>query len=147
MVLNGTQSVLNATGEISSTGDKHAAYAANMKNIYQLQNGITNSDYPITGTVSRKSMVNGTSPYKNNSRLMQSNNKIINGSGSPRSSIASFTFTGTSTGYENGSARGRQSPTRQHVSFSFVSFKLANFIFSQIPQQVLQAKTALLLSE
>uniref|UniRef100_A0AC34QJT7 Uncharacterized protein n=1 Tax=Panagrolaimus sp. JU765 TaxID=591449 RepID=A0AC34QJT7_9BILA len=114
MVLNGTQSVLNATGEISSTGDKHAAYAANMKNIYQLQNGITNSDYPITGTVSRKSMVNGTSPYKNNSRLMQSNNKIINGSGSPRSSIASFTFTGTSTGYENGSARGRQSPTRQH---------------------------------
>ncbi|KAE9553163.1 hypothetical protein FO519_003642 [Halicephalobus sp. NKZ332] len=118
MVLNG-QSVHNgATENPSSNGDKHSVFPSNGKNVYHFSNGISNaSDFPVNGTVSRRSMINGSSPYKNNSRLIHSNGKTVNGStnGSPRSSVTSFnSYNGTSNGFENGSPHERQSPVRQH---------------------------------
>lgn len=142
MVLNGTTNITHNGTTNDSKNDKNSSFTSsnnastisNGKNIYQL-----NNDYSISnGTGTRRSIVNGTSPYKNNSTrlIQQTNGKILNGStnGSPRSSVASFTsssYNGTSNGYENGSPRGRQSPCRQHVSQNF--FQLQNhdltFIF------------------
>lgn len=130
MVLNGP-SVHNGTSENpTSNGDKHSAFSSNGKNVYQFSNGISSSsDFPINGTVSRRSIVNGSSPYKNNPRLIHSNGKTVNGStnGSPRSSVTSFnSYNGTSNGFENGSPHERQSPVRQNVGFNLIKINFRN---------------------
>ena len=121
MVLNGTQAsngAVNADHNVIKNN-----YASNGNGIYQVANNSTPNDYPsYNGTVTRRSVVNGSSPYKGSLRVgHNANNKLMNGvtNGSSRNSISSYSssFTAPTNGYENGTTRNRQSPTRQHVSY------------------------------
>uniref|UniRef100_A0A914PEU9 PDZ domain-containing protein n=1 Tax=Panagrolaimus davidi TaxID=227884 RepID=A0A914PEU9_9BILA len=117
MVLNGTTSSNGVNSTDHNTVIKNNYIGSNGNGVYQASNNSSNNDYPTyNGTVSRRSVINGSSPYKNSIRVgHNANNKLMNGSS--RNSISSYSssFTNGSNGYENGSSRTtRQSPTRQH---------------------------------